>query len=241
VTNQLSLEEHAYRKIREALMAGMFPPGQRLSIRQIAAALGTSPMPARTALSRLAAERAVDVLPNGRAFVPCLTRDAFIELSAIRAELEPLAVRLAARLIDRATRERLAEIILAGGAAYAASDPEGLLREDRNFLFTLYQAARAPMLLGMIESAWLRRGPHFWEARWLLIGRAPYSPHHGNILGALEAGNGDGAALELRKDIQDATTFLLERMRFKDDPPSQDGLKTLLVRGPKRRRGLPPD
>ena len=233
MSNQPSLEERAYRQLRQALMEGVFAPGQKLSIRQIAAGLGTSPMPARAALGRLAAERAVDVLPSGRAVVPCLTRAAFVELGAIRAELEPLAARLAAPLIDAATRERLAGIIAADRAAYAASDPEALLREDRNFLLTLYRAAQAPLLLGMIESAWLRRGPHFWDARWLLVGRTPRSAHHGDILAALEAGDENGAALSLRSEIESATAFLLERMRFQGDPAPRDGLKALARRAPK--------
>jgi len=235
LTNQVSLEEHAYRQLRQALVEGVFVPGQKLSIRRIAAALGTSPMPARSALGRLAAEHAVDVLPSGTVIVPSLTRAGFTELGAIRAELEPLAVRFAAPLIDAATRERLAAIILADDAARAASDPEGLLREDRNFLFTLYRAARAPMLLGMIESAWLRRGPHFWDARWLLIGRAPAASHHADIVAALAAGDGETAALALRQEIESATTFLLDRMRFAGDPPPEDGLKPLARHPPLRR------
>lgn len=234
MTLQPSLEDHAYRQLRQALVEGVFVPGQKLSIRRIAAALGTSPMPARAALGRLAAERALDVLPSGTVVVPCLTRAAFAELGAIRAELEPLAVRLAAPAVDGAMRARLAAIVAADDAARAASDPEGLLREDRRFLFTLYGAAGAPMLLGMIESAWLRRGPHFWDARWLLVARVPGAARHGDVLSALGAGDGAGAASVLRREIESTTAFLLERMRFVDDAGADAGLQAL-KRRPKAR------
>ncbi|MFC7554888.1 GntR family transcriptional regulator [Pseudoroseomonas wenyumeiae] len=96
-----SLEERAYDSIRRALMGGTFVPGDRLSIRQVAAALGTSPMPARAALQRLVAEQVLEVLPSGTAVVPLLTRASFIELRAIRAQLEPLAASLAAPNMDK--------------------------------------------------------------------------------------------------------------------------------------------
>ena len=41
--NQLSLEEQAYRRLRQALVEGVFTPGQKLFIRRIAVALSTSP------------------------------------------------------------------------------------------------------------------------------------------------------------------------------------------------------
>jgi Bacterial regulatory proteins, gntR family len=45
----VSLEQRAYAALRDSLNQGGFPPGEKLSIRRIAAALGVSPMPARCA------------------------------------------------------------------------------------------------------------------------------------------------------------------------------------------------
>lgn len=233
-----SLEEQAFRRLRQSLMEGQFAPGQKLSIRRIAAALGTSPMPARTALRRLAAEQAVDVLPNGTAVVPRLSRRTFGELSAIRAELEPLAVRLAAPILDGGQLDALAGIIGDGAAARAANDPEGMLRADRDFLFTLYRAAAAPMLLGMIEALWLRRGPLFREARWIILGRVPSGNRHGEMLDALRGGDAALAAAELKTEIEAATAHLLERMQFADDPAEEggiEGLRPLGVEAGRRR------
>jgi GntR family transcriptional regulator, colanic acid and biofilm gene transcriptional regulator len=231
-----SLEEQAYRKLRQALVEGVFSPGQKLSIRRLAEALGTSPMPARTALRRLAAEQAIDVLPSGTAVVPRLTRAAFKELSAVRAELEPLAVRLAAPRFGPVVRASLREILEAERAARAAGNPEDLLRSDRSFLFTIYASAAAPMLFGMIEATWLRRGPHFWDARWLIVSRPPGAVHHAEILAALERSDSTGASDLLRKEIEGATAYLLERMHFADDPAEADQLGGLTpIERPRRR------
>ncbi|MFC3126197.1 GntR family transcriptional regulator [Pseudoroseomonas globiformis] len=212
------LEEQAYRSLRQALVEGVFAPGEKLSIRRIASSLGTSPMPARTALRRLAAEQAVDVLPSGTAIVPRLTRQSFRELGEIRASLEPLAVRLAAPQIASEALDRLEWLLTEHEEARAGGRADDLLRLDREFLFTVYRQAGSPMLLGLIEVPWLRRGPLFWEARWALMARPQETGHrHPAILAALRAADGLRAARELEEEIRDATSFLLKEMRFADD------------------------
>jgi len=219
--DDLPLEEQAYRRLRQALMEGVFSPGEKLSIRRIAEALGTSPMPARTALRRLATEQALDALPSGTALVPHLTRAAFREVSAIRAELEPLAIRLAATRVDARTLDVLTAVVAEHDAARAAGRPEIYLQKDREFLFGLYRNAGAPMLLSMIEALWLRRGPLFWDARWILMGRPPQAAHrHELMLAALRRGAGEEAAQELKTEIERMTAFLIEAVQFEGEAPA---------------------
>lgn len=229
------LEEQAYRRLRQALVEGTFAPGDKLSLRRVAASLGTSPMPVRAALRRLAAEQALDLTPSGTAIVPRLSRAAFVELGEVRAALEPLALRLAAPRLGGATLARLERLLGEHAAVRASGRPEDFLRVDREFLFTLYREADAPLLLGMIEGLWLRRGPLFWEARWVLMGRPAESAHrHAQILAALRRGQGAAAARELEAEIRDATAFLLEELRFAGDAePGLEGLPLL--------RALPAD
>lgn len=212
------LEEQAYRSLRQALVEGTFAPGDKLSLRRVAAALGTSPMPVRAALRRLAAEQALDLTASGTAIVPRLTRAAFLELGEVRAALEPLALRLAAPRLDAPTLAALEHSLAEHAASRTGGRPEEFLRVDREFLFTLYRRAEAPLLLGMIEGLWLRRGPLFWEARWVLMGRPAETAHrHAPILAALRRGDGEQAARELEAEIRDATAFLLEELRFAGD------------------------
>lgn len=223
-----SLEDQAFARLRQALMEGVFAPGQKLSIRRIATALGTSPMPARTALRRLAAEQAVDVLSSGTAIVPRLTRRSLQELAKIRATLEPLAVGMAAGKLNGGQFDALERMILEGDAARAANDPEGVLRADRDFLLAVYRAANAPILYGIIESLWLRRGPLFWDARWIILGRNPTGNQHREILLALRANDGEAAAAELKSEIDAATDYLLSHLQFADDPDQQKGIARLM-------------
>ena len=59
-----SMSQGVYRHLRERLIAGQFSPGERLTLDAVARALGTSHMPVREAIRRLAAERALEILPN---------------------------------------------------------------------------------------------------------------------------------------------------------------------------------
>ncbi|MBR0648377.1 GntR family transcriptional regulator [Roseomonas terrae] len=223
----LTLDELAYRRLSRALVTGAMLPGDRLSIRGVAAALGVSSMPARTALQRLAAEQAVDLLPSGTAVVPRLTRAGFAELSAIRAELEPLAVRLAAPHLTEADWTRLAALISAHDTARGAGEAEAIQAADRDFLFLIYRAAQAPLLLGLIETLWLRRGPLFGAIRGLSGALGGMRHRHGEILASLRERAGEPAAALLRSEIEEATRFIQSTLRFEDDDTAAERLAAI--------------
>lgn len=222
-----SLEDQAYRQLRRALVEGDFTPGQKMPIRRLASELGTSPMPVRTALRRLISEQALDVLPSGTAIVPRLTRSAFAKLGMVRAALEPLAVKMAASNFDGATKVRLEELLQVERKARESGDPVQLLRADRQFLLALYEPCQTAMLLSMIEATWLRRGPHFWDARWLIIGRSPSGSKHADIMRCIVSGDFETAARTLQEEIEGTTSYLLERMSFVDDPVATARLRPL--------------
>src|SRR5262249_34295655 len=82
--DRATLQEHAYAKLRQAIMVGKLEPGRQFSIRGLAEALGTSHIPVREALMRLAAERAITVLPNGSVAVPAMSRERFEDIRRTR-------------------------------------------------------------------------------------------------------------------------------------------------------------
>ena len=224
-----SLEEEAYRSIRSSLVSGVFVPGDRLSIRKIAAALGTSPMPARSALRRLVAEQVLEVLPSGTAIVPLLTRASFIELTAIRTSLEPLAARMAAALIDDSALERLDHLLEGLARASTAGDVVTMLTANQQFMFEVYRAANAPLLMSMIETLWLRRGPMYWGLRDVFgkwRGPLPTVRHQATVA-ALRKRKGDEAAAAIHEEIDLTAAFLLQEIRFAGDPAPQTGIARL--------------
>src|ERR1700704_1812073 len=83
-----TVQKQVYGVLRDRLMSGGFEPGQKLKIAELASALGTSAMPVREALNRLAAERGIEALPNRSVRVPALSKDALQDLMETRFAVE---------------------------------------------------------------------------------------------------------------------------------------------------------
>src|SRR5262249_12932841 len=102
-------------------MAGRFQPGERLNIRALAAMLGTSARPIREALSRLAADGAVEMVPNQSVRVPLFDRERFEELKLIRMAVEGLAAEQAATRITVAEIDAVERLLIRYVAAAHAN------------------------------------------------------------------------------------------------------------------------
>ena len=85
--------------VRELILHGELPPGARLGEVELAERLGVSRTPVREALSRLAAERLVEIVPNRGARVASWTVEEMEGVFDLRAALEP---RLTAFAVPRA-------------------------------------------------------------------------------------------------------------------------------------------
>src|SRR5437868_9162498 len=88
--------------IREAIVDGRLPPGQRLKEEELARELGISRTPVREALLILQAEGLVDAAPNRGAVVRSHDADDLEDLYQLRALLEGYAARRAATNIPEA-------------------------------------------------------------------------------------------------------------------------------------------
>src|ERR1700731_3883649 len=105
-----TVQERVYGVLRDRLMRGGFEPGQKLKIAELAGALGTSAMPVREALNRLAAERAIKSMPNRSVRVLSLSKQSLRDLMEARFAIEGLAVARAATSMDKATLATLREL-----------------------------------------------------------------------------------------------------------------------------------
>src|ERR1700676_3799886 len=91
-----TVQERVYAALRDQLMRGGFEPGQKLKIAALATAFGTSAMPVREALNRLAVERALETLPSRTVRVPALSKSSLQDLRETRVAIEGLAISRAA-------------------------------------------------------------------------------------------------------------------------------------------------
>lgn len=108
----------AYDDLRGAIVAGRYPPGQRLVEQRIAADLGLSRTPIREALRRLEAEGLVVSERNRGASVRALSPTEIVDLYGLRIRLESYAAELAA---ERITDEELVDLVAAGEAFHEAA------------------------------------------------------------------------------------------------------------------------
>lgn len=145
--------------LRHGLMAGMFIPGQVMSLRKLAGALGTSPMPVRDALSQLVAANVLEETPGRSVRVPRISAEKLKELFAVRDVIESMAAKAACKTIDAATIKRLTAINNELLASISRRDILTCLSANQRFHFTLYEAAGSDVLMPLIESLWLRSGP----------------------------------------------------------------------------------
>lgn len=203
-----SLRSQVYDSLRDALTAGRFAPGQKLSFRFVAGSLGVSMTPVREAVRRLVAEGAFEMRPNRSVRVPLMTRDKILELRDIRLALEGLATEKAAALTTREHAATLRRIAAELVAVRTRGDTAGDRQKIREFHFTLYAIAAQPTLLRMIEGLWLQTGPYL-NLLYPDFVASPRGPERRlRIVKALLAHDGPTARREMQGDIGDALTYV---------------------------------
>jgi DNA-binding GntR family transcriptional regulator len=200
-----NLHQKAYTQLRHAIMSGKFKPGEALSMRGLAAALGTSVMPARDAVLRLIAEQALEAIGR-RVQVPKMNVQRLEDVLRFRIALEGEAAFLAA---ERATPAELAEMRQAGKAvesARSSNKVDRFLAANQSFHFAVYSAAHNALLSSMIETLWLQIGPYLGELTEKSesgdLAALDLSAHD-RMVDAIEKGNGKQARAALVSDLND--------------------------------------
>ncbi|MBV8971536.1 MAG: GntR family transcriptional regulator [Sphingomonadaceae bacterium] len=216
-TDGVTLQRRAYDELRRLIMQGLIAPGQKLSIRGAAHALGVSMMPVRAALQRLESEGALVGRGGKRVMgIPDLTADAYREIRAIRVELEGLAAERAAGQVTDAQVAATTAHCVRMQAAAEAGDRAEYIAANWDFHLSIYQACGMPTLVAMIEGLWIRVGPYvatMMPDRDALIRSMPA---HWDIVAALKARDGRAARAGIASDIGTSGATLiaaLERPR----------------------------
>jgi DNA-binding GntR family transcriptional regulator len=226
-----SLRTQVYESLREALTAGRFRPGQKLTFRFVAVALGVSLTPVREALRRLVAEGAFEMQPNRSVRVPPMTKAKVLELRDIRMAVEGLAAEKAAANATRQHVAHLRRIALEIAAARGRGDSATDRQKIREFHFVLYSLADQPTLMRLIEGLWLQTGPYMNLLYPGYISRPRGPQMRARIIRALQARDGSAARGEIETDIRHTLTYVAdladERGNIVPAPPvdstSRDG------------------
>jgi DNA-binding GntR family transcriptional regulator len=190
------LTELAYRRIREAVVAGELKLGEQVSEAQLAAGMGVSKTPVREALLRLKVEGLVDISPQRGTFVFELGPDQVAQLCRYRAMVEAEALREAAATAPRALVQALARRVSEMRKAERARDAGALARIDMEFHWQFF--AHAP-------NGYLRAG--YEVIRGQLVALRHRSPitnavsSHQVLVEAVDGGDIEHACTLLREHV----------------------------------------
>ncbi|MEP6823895.1 MAG: GntR family transcriptional regulator [Ramlibacter sp.] len=92
----MNLQEAVLMQLRDLILRGEFPPGQKLAEQQLAERLGASRTPVRAALGTLEQEGLVEANETGKFMVRQFTPREVADAIAVRGQLEGMAARLVA-------------------------------------------------------------------------------------------------------------------------------------------------
>jgi DNA-binding GntR family transcriptional regulator len=158
-TDRKITHETVYDSLYASIISGHFEPGRTLTIRGLAEELGVSPMPIREAIRRLVALGALEMQSTRRVAVAKMTDERFREIVTSRTLLEPQIAVRALENCDEALISKLEIIDNEIADAITKGDANTYSLKNREFHFTLYEAANCPIMLRLIESIWLQFGP----------------------------------------------------------------------------------
>ncbi|MGN6244039.1 MAG: GntR family transcriptional regulator [Motilibacteraceae bacterium] len=196
----LTVEEMTESVIRQAILRGVFRPGERVPQDEIAAALGVSRMPVRASLRPLEAEGLLEIRPHRGAVVAALRREEITELYEMRVLLEEYLLKRAMQNLtdgDVARLERIAERVEGADGLTERLDAR------KEFYRELYLVADRPRAAALVEQ--LRDS----IGRYLLLQRVDdTSKGHLELLDFLRNGDGAGARKWLREHLQRVSSEL---------------------------------
>jgi len=111
VIQRRSLKAEVLERLKDLMIRGIYPPGKRLVIEEIAKEFGVSITPVREALHHLAAQGFVELQPHKGFVVKELTKKQIEDLMELRLCLEKMGVRLFIEKKDKVYMEKLSDCV----------------------------------------------------------------------------------------------------------------------------------
>jgi DNA-binding GntR family transcriptional regulator len=188
--------------IRDRILAGDFAPGERLAEETLSAELGVSRMPVREALRALAGEGIVTLEPRRGASVTSFTAQQIQELVEVRATLESLNAKLAARRKDPAQIAELQRVLNAAAKISEKTDLATIQENNNRFHEALEAIGNNSVLSAIVRS--LRDRTALIFARQSRARVRENWKEHADIVRAVIAGDADLAALLAGRHVYNA-------------------------------------
>lgn len=206
-----SLTTDQYLRIRDDILNGVFPVGQRLLETALAARYQVSRTPVREALVALQQEGLIERVDNGFR-VRTGTPEDVVEIYEARIALEGVAASAAARRrtdLDLARLRALQE----SATLHLADDPHAAHEANAAWHTALWEAAHNSTIAGALNR---------WAAQLRIYDQGPPAPaddlavtadEHADILQALADGDSERARLAMTSHLERSRRLRLEALR----------------------------
>ncbi|MDQ0382020.1 GntR family transcriptional regulator [Amycolatopsis thermophila] len=203
-----------YDRVRELIVGGAFPPGQRLTEVGLSQRLDVSRTPVREALRQLESDGLVESGQRGVTVVR-LGRAALREAYLVRASLEALTADLCAQRqqageIAPAALTRLERHADDADRATRAGDLPAGVRHNREFHRHIAVLAGNELALGFLDRVWDRIVVSTRDSLTATGRTGQVDDEHRRLLAAIRAGDGTTAADLARAHVRHTLSTLHE-------------------------------
>lgn len=197
-----TLAERVYLRLREDILANIYPPNEPLPEEALATKLNVSRAPVREALRKLAAEGLVTLIRRQGAVVSSLSPQEFLDAYQVREALEVLAIRLATPRLeptDLAQLDRLNQIMI---ECAAANDIDRFFATNAAFHAVFVDKSSNEKLKELYYPLVNQMRRYYLPSLYLRGGLERSIEEHTEIITALKAGDSSRAAQLLHEHIQ---------------------------------------
>lgn len=208
-----TLVEQVHKAILAEIAGGRLPPGGRIIQEQLAQELGVSRQPIQQALTLLRKEGVLSDAPGRGLQVAPLNLDHVRHMYEVRAVIEGLAFRNAAKNNAAEVARRSPALIRAGRKAVAAQSFAAMIAADMALHHFIYAQSGNPLLAPSMETHWTQTQRVMGEV--LMRDDKPRDiwNQHEEMLGAVAAGDGSKAETLARQHILEAADFMIQRLQ----------------------------
>lgn len=209
------LREMVFEVLREAIMSGQLPPGERLMEVQLAEEMGVSRTPVREAIRRLELDGFVVMVPRKGAYVAGMSVKDVISVFEIRTSLERLAASLAAERMSETELEDLERLLVELSETWEEGDVEHWAELDSRFHEQIYRATKNERLVQMMNNIFEQINRYRMICLAQIEVRQNSLEEHKKLLEAIAERNPAKAKVAASEHIENTQNSLLEILRDK--------------------------
>lgn len=160
-----TISDEVTEKLRDAILSGEYFPNERLVEDDLAIKFQTSRTPVRQAIRSLANVGLIKIMPNKGAVVAEIDVEEIKDIYVVRANLEGLASKLAAKNIPDEVIPNMEEMIKEMESSIIKGDKNSFEKWNMEFHTTIYRYCQNKLLSGMIRDL-LDRSVLFRRSSW---------------------------------------------------------------------------